>query len=96
LLFILLTTDAIVLERRLHFLFGINLRVIMRAWALFALSAAGGIALASADLIESSDFNVIEGLQQLCVDVPSIPVLQSFSGIQARSTTEGACPVAAS
>jgi hypothetical protein len=63
----------------------------MRAWSLFgALSAAGGIALANADVIESSNFNVTEGLEQLGVDVSSIPALKSFSGIQARST-EGAC-----
>jgi hypothetical protein len=68
----------------------------MRAWSLFgALSAAGGIALANADVIESSNFNVTEGLEQLGVDVSSIPALKSFSGIQARST-EGACAAAVS
>jgi hypothetical protein len=80
----------------LFYLSGFNTRAIMRAWSLFgALSAAGGIALASADVIESSNFNVTEGLQQLGVDVSSIPALKSFGGIQTRST-EGACAAAVS
>lgn len=68
----------------------------MRAWSLFgALSAAGGVALVTADVIEPSNFNVTEGLEQLGVDVSSIPALESFSGIQTRST-DGACAAAVS
>lgn len=68
----------------------------MRSWSVFgALSAVGGLTLASADVIEASSFNVTEGLAQLGVDVSSIPALQSFSGIQARST-QGACAAAVS
>lgn len=68
----------------------------MRTWSVFgALSAVGGLALASADVIQESNFNVTEGLAQLGVDVSNIPALQSFSGIQARST-EGACAAAVS
>lgn len=68
----------------------------MRAWCLFgALSAAGGVALATADVIEPSNFNVTEALAQLGVDVSRIPALESFSGIQARST-DGACAAAVS
>lgn len=68
----------------------------MRTWSVFgALSAVGGLTLANADVIQASNFNVTEGLAQLGVDVSSIPALQSFSGIQARST-EGACAAAVS
>lgn len=63
----------------------------MRAWFLFgAVSAAGGIALVSADVIGPLNFNVTEELLQLGVDVSSIPALESFSGTQTRSTA-GAC-----
>lgn len=81
------------------FLFSSNqssVQLIMRTWSVFgALSAVGGLTLANADVIQASNFNVTEGLAQLGVDVSSIPALQSFSGIQARST-EGACAAAVS
>lgn len=54
-----------------------------------ALSAASEIALANADVIEASIFNVTEGFEQLSVNVSSIPAEKSFGGIQARPT-EGA------
>lgn len=70
--------------------------IIMPIWSVFgALSAVGGIALANTDVIQASNFNITEGLAQLGVDVSSIPALQSFSGIQARST-EAACAAAVS
>lgn len=54
-----------------------------------ALAAIGGVALARADGVEASGFNVTEGLLQFGVNVSSIPALDSFNTIQARSVDSG-------
>lgn len=68
----------------------------MHLWSLLGgLSAIGGVTLAHASAIESDNFNVTSALEHLGVDVWKIPALQSFSGVQSRST-ENACSAAVS
>lgn len=68
----------------------------MHLWSLLGgLSAIGGVALANASAIEADNFNVTSALENLGVDVWKIPALQSFSGVQSRST-ENACSAAVS
>ncbi|KAI2790643.1 hypothetical protein POX_c03489 [Penicillium oxalicum] len=61
-----------------------------------ALAAIGGVALARADGVEASSFNVTEGLLQFGVNVSSIPALDSFNTIQARSVDSGCAAACAS
>lgn len=69
---------------------------IMHLWSLLGgLSAIGGVTLAHGSTIEPDNFNVTSALEHLGVDVSKIPALQSFSGVQSRST-ENACSVAVS
>ncbi|KAJ5359997.1 FAD-binding type 2 [Penicillium concentricum] len=61
------------------------------------LSAIGGLTLAHAavtnPVIEAENFNVTAALEDLGVDVSEIPALESYTGLQARST-ERACAAA--
>lgn len=77
-------------------LFGLLAIGIMHLWSLVGgLSAIGGIGLSYANAIEPANFNVASALEELGVDVSKIPALQSFSGLQSRST-ENACVAAVS
>jgi hypothetical protein len=58
------------------------------------LSAISGLALAQAT-IESEDFSVVSALEDLGIDVTEIPALETFSGLETRSTDK-ACAAAVS
>lgn len=63
---------------------------------LGGLSVLSGATLSFASsAVESSDFNVTNALEDLGVDVSSIPALKSLNGAQARST-DRACAAAVS
>ncbi|KAJ5974318.1 FAD linked oxidase N-terminal [Penicillium waksmanii] len=63
---------------------------------LGGLSVLSGATLAYASTaVESSDFNVTAALEDLGIDISTIPALDSFSGAQARSTDK-ACAAACS
>ena len=64
------------------------------SWLLGGLSVLSGASLSHANFpIEPSNFNVTSALEDLGVDVSSIPALKGFHGTQARSTDE-ACAAA--
>ncbi|CAI7583607.1 unnamed protein product [Penicillium glandicola] len=58
------------------------------------LTAIAGLTLAQT-VVETADFNVIEALADLGVDVSHIPVLEPFTGID-TSSTDNACAAACS
>lgn len=61
---------------------------------LGGLTVLSGATLAYASTpVESSNFNVTAALEDLGIDVSTIPALNSFTGAQARSTDK-ACAAA--